>query len=87
MYGGESNFDSENISQLLTRMDPYSTLAILVSSISKFKYDIRLEFREKQFNLKSITSLMTLGAGEGDQIKVFRKDQMRKRLFVKQRRF
>lgn len=45
--------------------------AILVSTISKFKSDIRLEYREKQVNLKSITSLMTLGAGEGDQIKVF----------------
>ena len=45
--------------------------AILVSTISKFKSEIVLEYREKQVNLKSMTSLMTLAAGEGDQIKVF----------------
>ena len=45
--------------------------AILVSTINKFKSKVIVEFKEKQVNLKSITSLMTLGAGEGDQIKVF----------------
>ena len=38
--------------------------AILVSTISKFKSERILEYREKQVNLKSMTSLMTLGAGE-----------------------
>lgn len=45
--------------------------AILVSTISKYKSEVIVEFKDKQVNLKSITSLMTLGAGEGDQIKVF----------------
>ncbi|MEH7276427.1 HPr family phosphocarrier protein [Neobacillus vireti] len=45
--------------------------AILVSTVSKFKSEVIVEYKGKQVNLKSITSLMTLGAGEGDQIKVF----------------
>jgi phosphocarrier protein HPr len=45
--------------------------AILVSTISKFKAEVILEYKEKQVNLKSISSLMTLGVRKGDQIKVF----------------
>jgi phosphocarrier protein HPr len=45
--------------------------AILVSTISKFESEIILEFKEKQVNGKSVTSLMALNVGKGDQIKVF----------------
>lgn len=44
--------------------------AILVSNISQFGSEIKLENKKKIINLKSIKSLMELGIRKGDRIKV-----------------
>lgn len=43
---------------------------ILVSNASKFESDIKLEYKEKQVNLKSIMGVMGLGIPKGASIKI-----------------
>lgn len=43
---------------------------ILVSNASKFESDIKLEYKEKQVNLKSIMGVMGLGIPKGAEIKI-----------------
>ncbi|MEH6944953.1 phosphocarrier protein HPr [Bacillus sp. JJ722] len=42
----------------------------LVQVASKFDSDIKLEYNGKSVNLKSIMGVMSLGIGEGAQIKI-----------------
>jgi phosphocarrier protein HPr len=44
---------------------------LLVSTASKFKSDVKLEYKEKQVNLKSIMGVMSLGIPSGAAIKIF----------------
>lgn len=43
---------------------------ILVSNASKFESEIKLEYKEKQVNLKSIMGVMGLGIPQGASIKI-----------------
>ncbi|MCM2531238.1 phosphocarrier protein HPr [Neobacillus pocheonensis] len=42
----------------------------LVSTASQFKSDVKLEYKEKQVNLKSIMGVMSLGIPSGAEIKI-----------------
>lgn len=42
----------------------------LVSAITPFKSDVKLEYKERQVNLKSIMGVMSLGIPKGANIKV-----------------
>lgn len=44
--------------------------AKLVGSVSSFASDIKLEFKEKQVNMKSIMGVMSLGISKGKEIKI-----------------
>ncbi|OCA87796.1 phosphocarrier protein HPr [Bacillus sp. FJAT-27225] len=43
---------------------------VLVSTASAFNCDVKLEYKEKQVNLKSIMGVMSLGIPGGAQIRV-----------------
>lgn len=43
---------------------------ILVQAASKFNSDINLEYKGKKVNLKSIMGVMSLGVGQGAEIKI-----------------
>ncbi|MGP7818927.1 phosphocarrier protein HPr [Niallia sp. 01092] len=43
---------------------------LLVQAASKFDSEIHLEFKEKKVNLKSIMGVMSLGIGQGAEIKI-----------------
>jgi phosphocarrier protein len=43
---------------------------LLVQAASKFDSDIHLEYKEKKVNLKSIMGVMSLGIGQGADIKI-----------------
>lgn len=43
---------------------------ILVSTTAKFKSDVKLAYKEKQVNLKSIMGVMSLGIPNGAEIKI-----------------
>ncbi|MCE4048481.1 phosphocarrier protein HPr [Niallia taxi] len=43
---------------------------LLVQAASKFDSEINLEFKEKKVNLKSIMGVMSLGIGQGADIKI-----------------
>ncbi len=43
---------------------------VLVSSVSKFKSEILLEYKERKVNLKSIMGVMSLGIPKGASVKV-----------------
>lgn len=43
---------------------------LLVQAASKFDSDIQLEYKEKKVNLKSIMGVMSLGIGQGADIKI-----------------
>jgi phosphocarrier protein len=42
----------------------------LVQTASKFDADIQLEYKERSVNLKSIMGVMSLGIGQGAEIKI-----------------
>lgn len=42
----------------------------LVSAITPFKSDVKLEYKERQVNLKSIMGVMSLGIPKGASVKV-----------------
>lgn len=44
--------------------------AKLVASVSSFASDVKLEFKDKQVNMKSIMGVMSLGISKGKEIKV-----------------
>lgn len=44
--------------------------AKLVGSVSSFSSDIKLEFKDKQVNMKSIMGVMSLGISKGKEIKI-----------------
>jgi phosphocarrier protein HPr len=46
---------------------------VLVSTVTPFKSDVLLEYKEKQVNLKSILGIMSLGIPNGANIKVIAK--------------
>ncbi|HWJ79447.1 MAG TPA: phosphocarrier protein HPr [Niallia sp.] len=43
---------------------------LLVQAASKYDSDIQLEFKDKKVNLKSIMGVMSLGIGQGADIKI-----------------
>ncbi|KAB7669334.1 phosphocarrier protein HPr [Bacillus sp. B1-b2] len=43
---------------------------LLVQAASKFDADIQLEYKDKKVNLKSIMGVMSLGIGQGAEIKI-----------------
>lgn len=43
---------------------------ILVQAASKFDSEVHLEYKEKKVNLKSIMGVMSLGVGQGADIKI-----------------
>jgi phosphocarrier protein len=43
---------------------------LLVQAASKFDSEIQLEYKEKKVNLKSIMGVMSLGIGQGADIKI-----------------
>lgn len=43
---------------------------LLVQTASKFDSEIHLEYKEKKVNLKSIMGVMSLGVGQGADIKI-----------------
>jgi phosphocarrier protein HPr len=43
---------------------------LLVQTASKFDSEIYLEFKDKKVNLKSIMGVMSLGVGQGADIKI-----------------
>jgi phosphocarrier protein HPr len=43
---------------------------LLVQTASKFDSDVHLEYKEKKVNLKSIMGVMSLGVGQGAEIKI-----------------
>lgn len=43
---------------------------LLVQAASKFDSEIQLEYKEKKVNLKSIMGVMSLGIGQGAEIKI-----------------
>ncbi|AGX03630.1 MULTISPECIES: phosphocarrier protein HPr [Bacillaceae] len=43
---------------------------LLVQTASKFDSDVHLEYKEKKVNLKSIMGVMSLGVGQGADIKI-----------------
>lgn len=43
---------------------------LLVQAAGKFNSDIQLEFKGKKVNLKSIMGVMSLGIGQGAEIKI-----------------
>lgn len=43
---------------------------LLVQTASKFDSDINLEYKGKKVNLKSIMGVMSLGIGQGAEIKI-----------------
>ncbi|MFE8703546.1 phosphocarrier protein HPr [Cytobacillus sp. FJAT-54145] len=43
---------------------------LLVQAAGKFDSDIHLEYKEKKVNLKSIMGVMSLGVGQGADIKI-----------------
>jgi phosphocarrier protein HPr len=43
---------------------------LLVQKASKFDSDINLEYKGKKVNLKSIMGVMSLGVGQGAEIKI-----------------
>lgn len=43
---------------------------LLVQTASRFNSDINLEFKGKKVNLKSIMGVMSLGIGQGAEIKI-----------------
>ena len=43
---------------------------LLVQAASKFDAEIQLEYKEKKVNLKSIMGVMSLGIGQGADIKI-----------------
>ncbi|TRZ38888.1 phosphocarrier protein HPr [Niallia circulans] len=43
---------------------------LLVQAASKFDSEINLEYKEKKVNLKSIMGVMSLGIGQGADIKI-----------------
>ncbi|MFT8320915.1 MAG: phosphocarrier protein HPr [Bacillus sp. (in: firmicutes)] len=43
---------------------------LLVQAASKFDSEIHLEYKEKKVNLKSIMGVMSLGIGQGADIKI-----------------
>ncbi|UII57202.1 phosphocarrier protein HPr [Cytobacillus spongiae] len=43
---------------------------LLVQAASKFDSDIQLEYKDKKVNLKSIMGVMSLGVGQGAEIKI-----------------
>ncbi|WP_174733733.1 phosphocarrier protein HPr [Mesobacillus harenae] len=43
---------------------------LLVQAASKFNSDVHLEYKEKKVNLKSIMGVMSLGVGQGAEIKI-----------------
>ncbi|MEH6940285.1 phosphocarrier protein HPr [Bacillus sp. JJ722] len=43
---------------------------LLVQAAGKFDSDINLEYKEKKVNLKSIMGVMSLGIGQGAEIKI-----------------
>lgn len=43
---------------------------LLVQAASKFDADIQLEYKDKKVNLKSIMGVMSLGIGQGADIKI-----------------
>lgn len=44
--------------------------SLLVSSASKFRSEITIEYKEKKANLKSIMGVMALGVKKGETIKI-----------------
>ena len=47
---------------------------VLVTTASQFKSDVKLEYKGKQVNLKSIMGIMSLGIPSGAEIKVLAED-------------
>jgi phosphocarrier protein HPr len=45
-------------------------VTLLVHAASKFDSEINIEFKEKKANLKSLLSVMSLGVGQGADIKI-----------------
>ncbi|MCS0543850.1 phosphocarrier protein HPr [Aeromonas veronii] len=43
---------------------------VLVQAASKYNSDIQLEYNEKSVNLKSIMGVMSLGIGQGAEVKI-----------------
>jgi phosphocarrier protein HPr len=43
---------------------------LLVQTASKFDSEVHLEYKEKKVNLKSIMGVMSLGVGQGADIKI-----------------
>ena len=43
---------------------------LLVQTASRFNSDINLEYKGKKVNLKSIMGVMSLGIGQGSEIKI-----------------
>jgi phosphocarrier protein len=43
---------------------------LLVQASSKFSSDIQIEYKGKKINLKSIMGVMSLGIGQGAEIKI-----------------
>lgn len=43
---------------------------LLVQTASKFESEINLEYKERKVNLKSIMGVMSLGIGQGADIKI-----------------
>ncbi|WP_442599299.1 phosphocarrier protein HPr [Neobacillus sp. D3-1R] len=43
---------------------------LLVQTASKFDSEVFLEFKDKKVNLKSIMGVMSLGVGQGAEIKI-----------------
>lgn len=44
--------------------------SLLVTNASKFQSEIKLEFKDKQANLKSIMGVMALGIKKGETVKI-----------------
>lgn len=44
---------------------------VIVQTASKFDSDIQIEYKGKKVNLKSIMGVMSLGIGQGAEIKIF----------------
>jgi phosphocarrier protein HPr len=43
---------------------------VLVQAASKFNSEMKIEYKGKQINLKSIMGVMSLGIGQGAEIKI-----------------
>lgn len=54
----------------------------LVQTVTPFSAEVKLEFKDKQVNMKSIMGVMSLGISKGKEIKIIAEGQDEERLMA-----